>query len=130
MKTEWQPQTLKNGIHAFVGGTGSGAPVILLPGWPEKAEAYTEVFPALSECHRTFAIDPPGLGESSSSTGGYDTESISRILEDSLRPVAGTSYHLVGRDLGAWMAYAWASQFPDCVKSLTLLDTAIPGLAA
>lgn len=88
------------------------------------------MFPALSERHPTFAIDPPGIGESHASTGGYDTETISRLLEESLRPVVGNSYHLVSHDVGAWIAYAWTSQFPESVKSLTLLDAAIPGLAA
>ena len=128
MKTNWKSETLANGVHAFVGG--SGTPVVLLPGWPETAEAYTEVFPALFERHQTFAIDPPGLGESNASTGGYDTETISRILQQSLLPVVGEEYHLVGHDVGAWIAYAWAAQFPESVKSLTLLDAAIPGLAA
>ena len=94
---------------------------------PETAEADTEVFPALSERHRTFSIDPPGLGESNAPTTEYDTAIISKLLEESLRPVLGASYHLVGYDVGAWIAYA---QFPSCVKNLTLLDAAIPGLAA
>jgi hypothetical protein len=44
MITEWQSKTLANGIHAFVGGCGSGTPVILLPGWPETADACTKCF--------------------------------------------------------------------------------------
>jgi pimeloyl-ACP methyl ester carboxylesterase len=130
MKTEWQSETFANGIHGFVGGSGSGPPVILLPGWPETAEAFTEIFPALSTRHRTFAIDPPGLGNSHPSTEGYDTKTISKLLEKSLRPVTGDTYHLVAHDVGAWIAYAWAAQFPDSVVSLTLLDAAIPGLGA
>lgn len=95
---------------------GSGTPVVLLLGWPETAEAYTEVFPALSERHRTFSIDLLGLGESNASTAGYDTAIISKLLEESLRPVLGASYHLVDHDVGAWIAYAWVAQFPSCVK--------------
>ena len=130
MKIDWSSENFANGIHGFRGGSGSGTPVILLPGWPETAEAYTEVFPALSERHQTFAIDPPGLGDSRPSTEGYDTGTISKILEESLRPVVGDAYHLVGHDVGAWIVYAWAAQFPEKVRSLTLLDAAIPGLAA
>ena len=44
MNLIWKETTLDGGIHAFV--AGSGTPVILLPGWPETAEAYSEVFPA------------------------------------------------------------------------------------
>ena len=66
-------------------------------------------------------IDPPGLGKSDASTAGYDTATVSRLLEESLLPVLRGSYHLVGRDGGAWIAYAWAAQLPSCVKSLTLV---------
>jgi microsomal epoxide hydrolase len=29
-----------------------------------------------------------------------------------------------------WIAYAWTAQFPERIKSLTLLDSSLPGLAA
>ena len=104
-------QMFSHKIHVLVGG--SGTTVILLSGWPETAEAYGDVFPLLAERHRVLAIDPPGLGESAPSNKGYDTAKISRILKESLSAEAGKSYHLVGHDIGAWMAYAWASQFPE-----------------
>ena len=62
MNLIWKETTLDGGIHAFV--AGSGTPVILLPGWPETAEAYSEVFPRLADRHQVFALDPPGLGRS------------------------------------------------------------------
>ncbi len=122
-----QASILGNGVHALT--AGSGTPVVLLPGWPETAEAYSEVLPALAERHHVLAIDPPGLGESSESTGGYDTGSISKQLEDALRSFTPQSIHLVSHDVGAWIAYAWAAQFPERIRSLTLLDSALPGLA-
>ena len=122
-----QTLTLGNGVHALA--AGSGTPVVLLPGWPETAEAYSEVLPALAERHHVLAIDPPGLGESSESTGGYDTGSISKQLEDALRSFTPEPIHLVSHDVGAWIAYAWAAQFPERIRSLTLLDSALPGLA-
>ena len=123
-----QALTLSNGIHALA--AGSGTPVVLLPGWPETAEAYNEVLPSLAERHHVLAIDPPGLGESSESTQGYDTGSISKQLEDAVRSFTPQSIHLVSHDVGAWIAYAWAAQFPARILSLTLLDSALPGLAA
>jgi len=126
--TSWHSEKFPQGIHALTGGEGST--VVLLPGWPETAEAYSEVFPSLAEQHRVFAVDPPGLGDSAPSTAGYDTGTISKILEASLRPAIGETYHLVGHDIGAWIAYAWAAQFPKSLKSLTLLDSSLPGLGA
>lgn len=51
------------------------------------------------------------------------------MLEESIRTVISSPYHLVGHDVGAWIAYAWAAQAPDAVQSLTVLDSAIPGKA-
>lgn len=71
--------------------------MILLAGWPETAEAYTEMFPALTEQRSTLAIDPPDLGDSDVSKGGYDTEALSRPLEEFLRPIVGDGKILMPR---------------------------------
>jgi pimeloyl-ACP methyl ester carboxylesterase len=127
LQTEWRNVRLPHDIHAYTGGDGS--PVILLPGWPQTAEAYLEIFTSLIKNHQVWAVDPPGLGDSAASMVGYDTGSISRILQESISATVLTPFHLVGHDVGAWIAYAWASQFPESVKSLTVLDSAIPGKA-
>ena len=88
------------------------------------------MLPALAERHHVLAIDPPGLGNSLKSTQGYDTGGISKQLEDAVRSFTQEPIHLVGHDVGAWIAYAWAAQFPERIRSLTLLDSALPGLAA
>ena len=125
--SNWVSENLSHGIHVYSGGEGST--VVLVPGWPETAEAYSELFPLLALDHSILCVDPPGLGDSAPSEIGYDTGAISRTLEDALRSLAKDGFHLVGHDVGAWIAYAWAAQFPNRVKSLTLIDAAIPGLA-
>jgi pimeloyl-ACP methyl ester carboxylesterase len=122
-----QTLALGEGIRAFT--AGSGTTVVLLPGWPETAEAYNEVVPPLAARHRVLAVDLPGLGESAPPAQGFDTGGISGLLEDSIKGAAPEPFHLVGHDVGAWIAYAWAAQFPERIVSLTLLDSALPGLA-
>ena len=121
-------QVLAQGIRTLRGG--SGPLVVLLPGWPQTAEAYDDLFPMLTAQHQVLALDPPGLGESAPSLEGYDTARISRTLAAAVEGVAEGPYHLVGHDVGAWIAYAWAAQFPERLKSLTLLDSAVPGCSA
>jgi pimeloyl-ACP methyl ester carboxylesterase len=125
--SSWVSENLSQGIHIYSGGEGST--VVLVPGWPETAEAYNELFPLLAQDHSILSVDPPGLGDSAPSEIGYDTGAISRTLEQGLSSRAKESFHLVGHDVGAWIAYAWAAQFPNRVRSLTLIDAAIPGLA-
>ena len=127
MAHDVQAVTLSSGLHALAAGSGSA--VVLLPGWPETAEAYNEVIPSLAERHQVWAIDPPGLGESAEATQGYDTGSISKQLEEAVRSSTSAPLHLVGHDVGAWIAYAWAAKYPERIRSLTLLDSALPGLA-
>ena len=49
---------------------------------------------------------PLGLGDSGPSTAGYDTAHISKVLADAIQSAIDGSYHLVGHDVGAWIAYA------------------------
>ena len=125
MDNSSKEQILAHDIRALSGGSGSL--VVLLPGWPETVQAYAGVFPMLAARHRVLALDPPGLGGSAPSAEGYDTAHISRMLADAVLGAAEGSYHLVGHDVGAWIAYAWAAQFPKRLKSLTLLDSVVPG---
>jgi len=131
MTNNWQSTDLPNGVHALIAGSAELETVILLPGWPQTAEAYTPILPLLSPYYHLITLDPPGLGDSAPSVTGYDTATISSILESSIHAIVpkGHKYHLVGHDVGAWIAYAWAAQFPSSIKSLTLMDSAIPGYA-
>jgi pimeloyl-ACP methyl ester carboxylesterase len=128
MQTSMMTKTLDHNVHALTGGSGST--LVLLPGWPQTAQAYAEVFPLLSAYHRVLILDPPGLGDSGPSSGGYDTATVSAMLAEAMRGETEQTYHVVGHDVGAWIAYAWAAQFPELVKSLTLLDSAVPGCSA
>jgi pimeloyl-ACP methyl ester carboxylesterase len=123
----WKSEKLEGTIHAYTGGQGSA--VVLLHGWPETAEAYREVFPLLAARHSVTCMDLPGLGDSAPSSDGYDTATISRVLGNAVNSRTHEPFHLVGHDLGAWVAYAWAAQFPERVKSLTVMEGGPPGLA-
>lgn len=131
MATKWQTRHMLNGIRAIVGG--QGPPIVLIAGWPQTAEAFSDLFEPLSKRYRFFALDPPGLGDSSPSTTGYDTKTISNILASSIHDALGDDkqpYHLVGHDVGAWISYPWAAQYPTRVKSLCIMDAAVPGFTA
>lgn len=131
-------KTLSNGINALVAGESTGGtPIVCLSGWPETAEAYTEMMPFLAKNHHVLALDLPGLGGSAASADGHhDTNTVSRILAQAVEAELGpsTKYHLVGHDVGAWVAFPWAAAMQyggsSSLLSLTLIDAIIPGLAA
>ncbi|KAJ0416974.1 alpha/beta-hydrolase [Aspergillus carlsbadensis] len=128
MTSKWQVTRLLHGVRAIIGGRGP--PVVLVPGWPQTAEAYENLFEPLSKQYTFIALDPPGLGESlPPAENGYDTANVSRILSEAITDKLGSekAYHLVGHDVGGWIAYPWAAQFQPRLKSLSILDASVPG---
>lgn len=113
-------------IHCVEGG--SGDPVLLVPGWPQSWYAWRHVMPQLADRYRVIAIDPPGLGESEAPPA-YDTAAIAGCVDALLLELGISQIHFIGHDIGAWIGYAYAARHPEKVRSLALIDAAIPGIA-
>lgn len=126
MTPTWQTIRLLHGVRAIVGG--QGPPLILIAGWPQTAEAFSDIFEPLSKRYQFFALDPPGLGDSNAPVNGYDTANVSKVMAEAIHDTLKEKpYHLVGHDVGGWIAYPWAAQFQSRIKSLSILDASVPG---
>lgn len=117
-----------SGIMLHSVEAGSGPLLVLASGWPQTWYSWRKVMPRLAERFRVVAIDLPGLGESDPATGGHDTGSIALHLDPVLDAFAASDCRLVTHDVGAWVGYAYAARRPERVRSLALIDGAIPGL--
>lgn len=106
---------------------GDGVPIILLHGWPQSSHVWRKVVPFLAPKHRVVLIDLPGLGESQS-FDVFDTGSVADIISDATAALGISGYHLVGHDIGAWVATSLALRHESRLKSLTVVDAGIPGL--
>lgn len=119
-----------NGVRMHYVAGGSGTPVVLIHGWPQTWYGWWPIMPALAEHHTVYAIDLPGLGDSTGSPTGYDKATLARyvhtLIADKLniRDAA-----VIGHDLGAAVAFEYASQFPDDTARLGYLDLPLPGPA-
>lgn len=78
---------------------------------------------------QAIAVDPPGIGDSDKPRDGYDTGSIAVMLHTMMTQLGHSRYRLVGHDVGMWIGYAMASDFPQAVERLVLTEAVIPGLA-
>jgi pimeloyl-ACP methyl ester carboxylesterase len=107
---------------------GRGPAVVLLHGWPQTWYEWRHVMPALAERYTVIAPDLRGLGDSSRPLTGYDKQTVAR---DVWRLVNGKLGHnrffLVGHDWGGPTAYALATQQPQAIRRLAILDVVIPG---
>ncbi|MFS4418591.1 alpha/beta fold hydrolase [Maribacter sp. 2307ULW6-5] len=103
--------------------------IVLLHGWPQSWYAYRKMMPLLHEDFNVIALNLPGTGNSEPSLQGYDTKAIAVYLNAFLEALNIASAHIVGHDVGAWVAYSFAKNHPEKTKTLTVMEGGIPGLA-
>ncbi|MFI6409258.1 alpha/beta fold hydrolase [Streptomyces sp. NPDC050548] len=118
-------------LHHVVGG--EGPPVVLLHGWPYTWAVWRRLMPLLAAAGFTVvAPDLRGTGDSDKPDSGYAK---SEVAEDLRRIVAGlapagsgdTGINLVGMDVGAMVAHAYATAHPREVRRLVLSESVLPG---
>ena len=109
--------------HYVIGGRG--APVVLLHGWPETWYAWHLVMPALAAGHTVIAPDLRGLGDTAKPAAGYDERTVAADIYGLVHRLGYGQVSLVGHDLGADIAYAYASMHPAEVRRLVTLGATI-----
>ncbi|MBB5907813.1 alpha/beta fold hydrolase [Actinoalloteichus hymeniacidonis] len=115
-------------MHYVTGGSGS--PVVLIHGWPQTWYGWWSIMPQLAEHHTVYAIDLPGLGDSTGSPTGYDKATLARYVHTLIANQLGVDdARVVGHDLGAAVAFQYAAQFPGDTVALGYLDLPLPGPA-
>jgi pimeloyl-ACP methyl ester carboxylesterase len=112
-----------------VGDRGTGAPVVLLHGWPDTADLWRHQVPALvADDYRVVTPDLRGFGGSSRPVE-VEAYTAARMVGDVVGLLDRLSIgraHLVGHDWGAALAWMTASLVPERVASLTALSVGHP----
>ncbi|GAB3711809.1 alpha/beta hydrolase [Amycolatopsis oliviviridis] len=115
-------------MHYVTGG--KGAPLVLLHGWPQTWYGWHRVMPALAEHFTVYALDLPGLGDSTGSPPSYDKATLARYVHGLVAGKLGLrDARIAGHDLGAAVAFQYAAQFPGDLTKLAYLDLPLPGPA-
>ncbi|GAA4537036.1 alpha/beta fold hydrolase [Amycolatopsis samaneae] len=115
-------------MHYVTGGRG--APVVLIHGWPQTWYGWWPIMPELAKNHTVYAIDLPGLGDSTGTPTGYDKATLARYVHKLIAERLGVrDARVVGHDFGAAVAFQYASQFPGDTTRLAYLDLPLPGPA-
>jgi microsomal epoxide hydrolase len=117
-----------DGTHLQCYEAGRGDPVLLVSGWPQSALAWERVIPILADEHRVIAVEPPALGLSPPALR-YDMQSIAALFRELARKLGLSRFHFVGHDIGCWIGYTYAAQYPDDLRGVTLMEAAIPGIS-
>jgi pimeloyl-ACP methyl ester carboxylesterase len=109
---------------------GHGPPILLIPGWPQTWYAWRAVMPVLAKDRTVIVAEPRGMGDSDKPAGPYDLAILAQDLASLMEALGHRApFDLVGHDVGAWIAYAMASDYPTKIARVALIDAAIPGVS-
>jgi len=110
--------------------TGSGAPVVLLHGWPGDRTDYRDLVPLLSRCS-AIVPDLRGFGHSSKleadPVSQYSSAAQARSVADLMTSLGLSQAVVVGYDIGSRIAQALARSRPDLVRALVITPP-LPGI--
>jgi haloacetate dehalogenase len=111
-----------NGVRQHYLEAGSGAPVVLLHGFPETSFAWRHQIPELAKRFRVIAPDLRGYGETDKPASGYDKRTMANDLRELVRELDIPKVSLVGHDRGARVATRFAKDHPDALDRLVVMD--------
>ncbi len=120
-------QTSGARIHALVGG--SGAPVLLLHGYPQTHAIWHRVAPRLAERFTVVAADLRGYGDSEKPASdpdhaSYSKRAMAQDLVQAMDQLGFRTFHLVGHDRGGRVGHRLALDHPERLRTIAVLDIA------
>ncbi|MGH2992961.1 MAG: alpha/beta fold hydrolase [Solirubrobacterales bacterium] len=105
---------------------GGGEPVLLLHGWPTSSFLWRNVIPPIAAHNRAIALDLPGFGQSDKPLdASYSFRYYDRVLSGFLDALGIDASGLAVHDLGGPVGLYWASQHPERLRKLALLNTLV-----
>ncbi|HEV2948522.1 MAG TPA: alpha/beta fold hydrolase [Gemmataceae bacterium] len=113
-------------IHVRVGGEGPA--VVLLHGFGDTGDMWAPMAAELARDHRVVVPDLRGMGLSSHPAGGYDKKTQAADIRSVLSQLGIDHAAIVGHDIGATVAYAYAARYPDKTDRLVVMDAPVPGI--
>jgi pimeloyl-ACP methyl ester carboxylesterase len=114
-------------IHVRVGGLGPA--VVLLHGFGDTGDMWAPMAAALARDHRVVVPDLRGMGLSSHPADGYDKRTQAADIRSVLTQLGIDRVAVVGHDIGATVAYAYAARYRDKTDRLVVMDAPVPGIA-
>jgi pimeloyl-ACP methyl ester carboxylesterase len=111
-------------LQAVERGPRNGPPVVLIHCFTCAIDWWDGVMPLLSRRHRVIAIDLLGHGGSEKPTSGYSITNQADLVAQALGKLDVRDATVVGHSLGGGVAVALASQSPDLVNRVVIIDTA------
>ena len=102
---------------------GKGLVVVLLHGYLESLEIWSEFSAELAEHCRVVSIDLPGHGKSGVIEKVHTMELLAQTVKSVMDFLNTGKYFLVGHSLGGYVGLAFLELFPECLSGLSLFHS-------
>jgi pimeloyl-ACP methyl ester carboxylesterase len=123
-----------NGVELHYAAVGRGRTLVLLHGWPEFWLTWRKVMERLAGSFRLVAPDLRGFGDSAKPSpgpsAGAGPEVHAADLLALLDALGEARVGLVGHDVGAYVAQAFARSHPDRLHGLFFFNCPHPGIGS
>lgn len=107
-----------NGARLFYQETGTGEPLILIPGLGLDHTYYAQGVPLMSRSLQTIAVDLRGIGQSSLEDRQYSVQVWADDIAALIEHLGHPNAHVLGTSLGGTIALSLAVRHPERVRSL------------
>src|SRR5215470_10561181 len=102
---------------------GQGSDLFLIHGLGGSLRDWDRYIPELIRHHRVTRWDARGFGESDKPAGPYSAELFASDLAGVFQACGLTHAHVVGISMGGMIAQRFVLDFPEYVRSLTLISS-------
>jgi pimeloyl-ACP methyl ester carboxylesterase len=118
-------ETLSSGRLLRIARLGNGPPLVLLHGYPDNLQIWSELAPRLADHFEVIAFDWPGMGYSDAWPGGTTPFHMADRLQKILDDLAVEGATLVGMDMGGQPALVFAARHPERMHHLIVMNSLV-----
>ena len=97
---------------------GRGRPVLFLHGWLGSWRYWMSTMEAVSDKHRTYALDLWGFGDSDKSKPRYTVPDYIALVHDFVSDMGIRNAPIIGHALGASVALEYAVRYSDSISKV------------
>jgi pimeloyl-ACP methyl ester carboxylesterase len=110
-----------NKLHYNIAGEGDA--IVLIHGYLESAEIWTDFAGRLSKSFRVISIDLPGHGLSDVDTEGNSMESLAGLIKMVIDDLGIEKFFFTGHSLGGYVALAFLELYPEKLTGYCLFHS-------
>ena len=112
-----------DGVRLHYVERGSGAPLVIIPGWSQTAAQFEAQVDGLSASRRVIAFDMRGHGESDKPEHGYKIQRLAMDLRNAIAALGLEGPSLLGHSMGCSVIWCYLDLFgPEGLERLVLVD--------